>query len=168
MAALTAIEFPTADGADSALSTLKDLQKQKLIVLRDATVVSWPADSKRPKTRHLRNLAGEAALGGMVWGLLFGLLFLAPLLGAAIGAGIGGVTSALIDLGIDDEFSSEVRRRVTPGTSALFTLTSDAVVERVADAFRGLGARIVSTNLSSEQEARLREMFAQQPATLPG
>jgi uncharacterized membrane protein len=168
MATLTAIEFPTVDGADRALSTLKDLQKQKLIVLRDATVVTWPADSKRPKTRHLRNLAGEAAFGGMFWGMLFGILFLAPLLGAAIGAGIGGVTGALIDLGIDDEFSKEVRSRVTPGTSALFTLTSHAVVERVAEAFRGMGARIISTNLSSEQEDRLREMFVQQPATPRG
>ena len=164
MATLTAIEFPTADGADRALSTLRDLQKQKLIVLHDATVVSWPAGSKRPKTRHLRNLAGEAALGGVFWGVLFGLLFLAPLLGAAIGGAIGGVTGSLIDLGIDDEFSSEVRSRVTPGTSALFTLTSDAVVERVAEAFREMGARIISTNLSDEQEARLREMFAQQAA----
>jgi len=165
MATLTAIEFPTADGADRALSTLKDLENQKLIVLRDATVVTWPAGSRRPKTRHLRNLTGEAALGGMFWGMLFGVFFLAPLLGAAIGAGIGGATAALVDLGIDDEFSEEVRSRVTPGTSALFTLTSDAVVERVAEAFRGMGARVISTNLSSEQEARLKEMFVQQPAT---
>jgi uncharacterized membrane protein len=164
MATLTAIEFPTADGADRALSRLEELKKQRLIVLHDAAVVSWPAGSKRPKTRQLRNLAGEAALGGMFWGMLFGLLFLVPLLGAAIGAGIGALTGSLIDVGIEDEFAKEVRNKVTPGTSALFTLTSDAVLDRVAEAFRGTQAQIISTNLSSEQETRLREMFAEQAA----
>jgi uncharacterized membrane protein len=57
-----------------------------------------------------------------------------------------------------------VRNKVTPGTSALFTLTSDAILDRVAEAFRGTQAQIVATNLSSEQEARLREMFAEQAA----
>ena len=161
MATLTAIEFPTAGGAERALSKLVELQKQKLIVLHDAAVVTWPADRKRPKTRQLDNLVGAGALGGMFWGMLFGLLFLVPLLGAAIGAGIGALTGAPVDVGIEDEFTTEVRNRVTPGTSALFTLTSDANLERVAEAFRGTQAQIISTNLSSEQEARLREMFVE-------
>src|SRR5215472_14126210 len=109
MSMLTAIEFPTADGADRALSTLEQLQKQRLIVLHDAAVVSWPADRKQPKTRQLHNLAGAGALGGMFWGMLFGLIFLVPLLGAAIGAGIGAVTGALMDVGIDDKFIDDVK-----------------------------------------------------------
>lgn len=68
MATLTAIEFPTADGADRALRTLEDLQKQRLIVVHDAAVVSWPSDKKQPKTRQLHNLVGAGALGGMFWG----------------------------------------------------------------------------------------------------
>ena len=164
MATLTAIEFPTAEGADRALTTLNELQKQRLIVLHDAAVVSWPADKKRPKTRQLHNLAGAGALGGMFWGMLFGLIFFVPLLGAAIGAGIGALTGALTDVGIDDKFIDQVKSRVTPGTSALFTLTSDAVIDRVADAFRGMQGEIVSTNLTTEQEAQLKEMFAQAAA----
>ena len=164
MATLTAIEFPTAEGADRALTTLDELQKQRLIVLHDAAVVSWPADKKRPKTRQLHNLAGAGALGGMFWGMLFGLIFFVPLLGAAIGAGIGALTGALTDVGIDDKFIDQVKSRVTPGTSALFTLTSDAVIDRVADAFRGMQGEIVSTNLTTEQEAQLKEMFAQAAA----
>lgn len=161
MATLTAIEFPTADGAERALKTLEDLQKQRLIVLHDAAVVSWPADAKRPKTRQANNLVGAGALGGMFWGMLFGLLFLVPFLGAAIGAGIGALTGALTDVGIDDKFIDQVKSKVTPGTSALFTLTSEAVIERVAERFKGVDAQIVSTNLSSEDEARLKEMFAE-------
>ena len=162
MATLTAIEFPTADGADRALATLGELQKQRLITLHDAAVVTWPEGKKQPRTRQLRNLAGAGALGGMFWGMLFGLIFLVPLLGAAIGAGIGALAGALTDVGIDDKFIDQVKSKVKPGTSALFTLTSDAVIDRVVDAFKGTQAEIISTNLSNEQEARLKEMFAEQ------
>src|SRR5215469_6009659 len=140
MATLSAIEFPTVDGADRALSILNDLQKQRLITVHDAAVVSWPPDKKRPKTRQANNLVGAGALGGMFWGMLFGLIFLVPLLGAAIGAGIGALTGALADVGIDKDFVDQVKSEVAPGTSALFTLTSDAVVDRVADAFKGTQA----------------------------
>jgi uncharacterized membrane protein len=165
MATLSAIEFPTVDGADRALSILKDLQTQRLITLHDAAVVTWPPDKKQPKTRQANSLVGMGALGGMFWGMLFGLLFFVPILGMAIGAGIGALTGALSDVGIDDKFINEVKEKVKPGTSALFALTSDAVVERVAAAFKGLQGEIISTNLSSEQEARLKEMFAQAAAT---
>lgn len=164
MATLAAIEFPTVDGADRALNTLDQLQKQRLIVVHDAAVVSWPPDKKQPKTRQAHNLAGAGALGGMFWGMLFGLIFFVPLLGAAIGAGIGALSGALTDVGIDDKFIDEVRKKLTPGTSALFALTSDAVVDRVAEAFRGTEAEIITTNLGAEEEGKLREMFAEAAA----
>ncbi|SLJ82524.1 Predicted membrane protein [Mycobacteroides abscessus subsp. abscessus] len=49
---------------------------------------------------------------------------------------------------------------MTPGTSALFVLTSDATLDRVHEEFRGRTAELITTNLSHEQEARLREVFA--------
>ena len=167
MATLTAIECPTVEGADRALATLEQLQRERLISVHDAAVVSWPPNSKRPKTRQANNLVGAGALGGMFWGMLFGLIFLVPLIGAAIGAGIGALGGALTDVGIDDKFIEQVRSKMAPGTSALFALTSDAVVDRVADAFRGAQGEIVSTNLDADQEARLREMFAEKMATTP-
>lgn len=50
---------------------------------------------------------------------------------------------------------------MTPGSSALFALTSDAVTDRVAEAFRETQAQLVRTNLSHEQEDQLRELFAE-------
>ena len=60
-----------------------------------------------------------------------------------------------------NKFINQVKSQVTPGTSALFALTSGAVVDRVAEAFKGVQGQVISTNLSSEQEAQLREMFAE-------
>ncbi len=161
MATLTAWKFDDAGGAEQALSTLETLQKQELIRVHDGAVVSWPADRKKPKTRQMSSLVGAGALGGAFWGMLFGLIFLMPLLGMAIGAATGAAGGALSDVGIDDEFIAEVRKQVTPGTSALFVLTSDAVTDKVHDAFAGQKMELLSTNLTEEQDARLREVFAE-------
>ncbi|NUS94389.1 MAG: DUF1269 domain-containing protein [Nocardia sp.] len=157
---LTVWKFASADGAEKAIETLEDLQRRELITVQDAAVVSWPDGAKKPRTRQLHSLAGIGALGGAFWGLLFGLLFFIPLIGAAMGAGLGAMSGSLADIGIDDDFIKEVRGKLTPGTSALFALTSDATLDRIHDAFQGQSAELVSTNLSHEQEAKLREVFA--------
>ena len=52
-----------------------------------------------------------------------------------------------------------VREKITPGTSALFALTSGAVYDKVAAEFSDMKAELISTNLSDDQEAKLREAF---------
>jgi uncharacterized membrane protein len=52
-------------------------------------------------------------------------------------------------------------RQVTPGTSALFVPSSDAVLDKVRDAFAGQHPELIHTNLSGEEEAKLREVFAE-------
>ncbi|KAA0919916.1 DUF1269 domain-containing protein [Dietzia sp. ANT_WB102] len=158
---LTVWKFNTDTGADTAVETLKNLQQQELITVHDAAVVRWAEGAKKPKTRQLNNLAGVGALGGTFWGLLFGILFFVPLLGAAIGAGIGALSGSLSDVGIDDNFINQLKEKITPGTSALFVLTSDAKMDRVHDEFKSLHAELLSTNLSHDQEAALREAFAE-------
>ena len=92
---------------------------------------------------------------------LFGLIFFVPFLGAAIGASMGALTGSMADVGIDDDFIRQVREQVTPGTSALFALTSGAnAPERVIDELKAYDFEIISTNLPEEQEQKLREAFA--------
>jgi uncharacterized membrane protein len=160
VATLTVWKFPTAQGASEAEQTLERLQKEELIQVHDAAVVFWNEGAKKPKTRQANNLAGAGALGGAFWGMLFGLIFFIPLLGAAIGAATGALAGSLGDVGIDDDFIKSVRSKVTPGTSALFVMTSGAVMDKVQDAFKGQQAELVHTNLSAEQEAKLREVFS--------
>ncbi len=157
---LTAWKFDTPEGADRAEETVKNLSKQGLINLYDAATVSWQIGAKKPKTRQLNSTTGAGALGGSFWGLLFGLIFFVPLLGAAVGAATGALTGSLADVGIDDGFINRVRDEVTPGTSALFLLSSDAVMDKVKDAFGGnLPGELIFTNLSKDQEGALREVF---------
>ncbi len=159
MATFTVVKFPSANGADDALGTLERLQQQELIRVHDAAVVSWPPGRKKPSTHQLYDTKRSGALGGAFWGFLFGLIFLVPFLGMAIGAASGALAGSLTDVGISDSFIRQVREKITPGTSALFVLTSDAVLDRVAEEFRGSQGEIIHTNLSQEQEAKLHEAF---------
>ncbi|HMF13454.1 MAG TPA: DUF1269 domain-containing protein [Gemmataceae bacterium] len=162
MATVTVLKFPTAEGANETLGRVKDLQKQHLIKLHDAAIVSWPAGKKSPKTKQLVDLVGMGAMSGMFWGMLLGLIFATPLFGMAVGAAFGALGGAFRDYGIDDDFIKRVRSQVTEGTSALFLMTSEAVMDRVVDAMKNVKFEIVATNLSKDQEHKLREAFGQE------
>ena len=165
MATFTAWRFDTTDGADRAAAVLLDLVDRDDLALPDAATVVWERGQGKPRTRRLfPDATGPGALGGGFWGLLFGLVFFVPLLGAAIGAATGAATGPaagpLTDVGIDDGFINRLRDQVTPGTSALFLLGSDAVLERAHDAFAGgPHGDAIHTDLTPEQEAALREVF---------
>ena len=161
MATLTAWKFDSAGGAEKALTLLERMQKEELLKINDGAYVYWPEGKKKPKTEQLHNLTSAGALGGSFWGLLFGLIFFVPFLGMAVGAAMGALSGSMADVGINDEFIGKVREQVTPGTSALFVMTSNAVVDKVVEEFRETGATLISTNLSHEQEAKLREAFAE-------
>ena len=94
MATLSVLKFSTADGAQQMESTLLSLQKQQLITIQDAAIVTWPQGKKQPKTEQLHNLAGAGALQGAFWGMLFGLIFFIPFFGLAVGAGDGRAVPA--------------------------------------------------------------------------
>lgn len=160
MTTLTVLKFQTPDGAEKALGTVQSLQKQKLINLHDAAIVTWENGKKKPKTKQLHNLAGLGALDGAFWGMLFGLIFFVPLFGMAVGAAIGALSGKFADVGIDDDFIKSVRNQVTEGTSALFLMTSGAVRDKITDQIKGMEAEVIATNLSKEEEAELQAMFS--------
>ena len=170
MATLSIWKFTSPDGAEKALRTLARLQGQRLIVVQDASVVSWPEGRRKPRTWQARDVAGAAALSGAFWGLLFGILFLLPVVGLAVGAAAGLTAGALGRIGLSDDLLRRVRDQVVPGTSALFLLTSEEVVDRVEEAFAGTHAELLVSNLSHDQETALRAAFddADEPMTGAG
>ena len=50
----------------------------------------------------------------------------------------------------------------TEGTSALFLMTSGAVQDKVAEAMKGLKFELIASNLSKEEEDKLRAVFAEE------
>lgn len=158
---LVVLKFDSPEGAEQGLELALGLQKQHLLELLDAATVTWPKGKAKPKTRHLVDLTSAGACDGAFWGLLFGWLFFVPFLGAAFGAAMGALSGHFADYGIGKDFLDQVRSKVTEGTSALFLLVGQVTTDRVIDAFKtGPKCEVVATNLSKDQEEKLKAAFA--------
>ena len=72
-----------------------------------------------------------------------------------------------VEAGINNKFIDSVRDKITPGTSALFLLTSDAVTDRVTEEMKQHDFELLATNLSAEDEAKLRGLRARGGLTSP-
>jgi uncharacterized membrane protein len=75
---------------------------------------------------------------------------------------MGALTGKMADYGISDEFIKQTREKVTEGTSALFIMTSDAVMDKVAEELKGEKFELIASNLTKEQEEQLMTAFAQE------
>ena len=65
------------------------------------------------------------------------------------------------DYGIGNDFLEKVRSKVTEGTSGLFLLVGQVTTDRVVEAFKTAPKfEVIASNLSHEQEAKLKEAFA--------
>ncbi len=156
---MTVVKFHSPDGADTALGKLKEMQSRGLIRIHDGAILRWDQGAAKPRTEQLTSLTGPAALSGAFWGMLFGLIFFVPLFGAAVGATIGALSGHFARIGIDENFIDSVKNQINSGDSALFLLSSDAVRDRIAEEVKDMKFEIISTNLSREEEDKLREVF---------
>ena len=158
MSNLFVVAFDDQHGAERLLNALAEFQRQNLIKVDDAAILTRRADGK-PKIKQARSLVGVGALGGAFWGMLIGLLFLVPWLGIAIGAGIGALSGKLAGTGVDKKFIEEVSAAVKPGGSALFAYTREGVADKILPQLKQFDGKLIHTSLSNEQEAKLREAF---------
>jgi len=161
MSSLVVLRFGDMDGAEAMRDRMYDLQKRELIKIEDAAVVVRN-EKGRANVKQAYSLVGAGALGGAFWGMLIGLLFFAPWLGLLAGAAGGALSGKLGDIGIDDDFINEVRDAIEPGNSALFLLAREGNIARIKEELSDFeyDFEIIDTNLSPEDDDRLRETFA--------
>ncbi len=159
MAEMVIIAYPDETTAEAARRKLLELQKEYLIQLGDAAIAVRQPDGT-VKLNQLMNTTAAGASGGALWGALIGLLFLNPLLGAAAGAGAGALSGYMTDVGIDDKFMKEAGQALAPGQAALCVLVRKVTADKVLPAMAPFGGTVLRTNLTDEQEARLRAALA--------
>lgn len=159
MSDLIVVGFDDEHKAFDLRAQLSRLQKDYLIEMEDVVVVTRN-DKGKVKLHQAFSLTGAGAVGGGFWGLLIGLIFLNPLLGLAVGAGAGAITGKLTDIGIDDKFMKELGETIRPGTSALFVLVRKATPDKVAEALKGFGGKVLRTSLTKDREHELQEVLS--------
>jgi uncharacterized membrane protein len=160
VATITAFKFDAADGARKALDSLILLQAQRPMAVIDAAAVCWPKGKSRPSTQQATPPVGPITLDGVFWGMLFGSIFFEPVIGRTTRWRRSALASALTDIGVDDSFIYQIRSRVTEGTSALFILARNAVMDGIGEASTGAKPVLIATKVLRDQEAKLRYLFA--------
>lgn len=158
MSTLVAVVFEDEVTAFEMRAALVRMQKEYLIEIEDAVVVTRDQKGKT-KLDQAVNLTSAGAVGGGFWGMLIGLIFLNPLLGAVIGAGAGALSGRLNDIGLNDKMMKDIGQSFKPGTSGLFVLVRRATADKVLQGlkeFTGKG-KVFQTSLNKDDEAALRE-----------
>ncbi len=97
MADLIVIAYDDEFKAEEVRLALFRMQKEHLVDLEDAVVVTKTQDGK-VRLNQSYNLVAAGAATGSLWGALIGLLFLNPLLGVAAGAAGGALAGPVLAL----------------------------------------------------------------------
>jgi uncharacterized membrane protein len=135
----TAWRFPGTEGADEAVGTLKQLDAQELIDLQDVTVLRWPDYALEPQMQeHVTDEGSKVA---------------------------SFVQKKFKRELIDGSMIESVKGDMMPGTSALVVLSSDAAIDKVANAFQGRQIQLIRSDLSVQQQDQIRAAFGESPGT---
>jgi uncharacterized membrane protein len=128
---MTAWRFRGTEGADAAVLKLKQLHTQDLIDLLDVTVLRWPQYASMPIAHEHVTDSGSK-------------------LSALTKGKANRIERSMIDA---------VKGDMIPGTSVLVLMSSEAAVDNVAKAFEGEPMELVRSDLSVQQQDKLRSAF---------
>jgi uncharacterized membrane protein len=176
---LIVVGFKGTQRASEVLSELRKLDENWTLDLEDAVSAYRTDDGQLRIDQSVAPTRGQGADLGAFVGTMLGAIIAAPLTGglsaaaaaATVGAGAAGMGLAGAGMGaqdatdfkerygISDDFVDQVARVINPGESAVFVLMRTGQPDVVIEKFRGYGGRILRTNLTLPQAARVqREM----------
>ncbi len=135
-------------------------QAGRYLILLDTVVVVRHPDGTFTLDR-IPFPGAASILACTVAGFLAGLAVVAPLTGATVGAllGVAG-TAAVAQVGIGEDFIREVEALMKPGTSALFVLDDGVDMEVILHKIRGLGGKVIRTNVDLERAVLIQSTLA--------
>jgi uncharacterized membrane protein len=157
---LWAIGYEDLERAEQVRAHITRLGERHCLVLLDtAVVVCYPdgcvtLDGERfvPATKFRRqgfaSFLAALALGAP------------PLTGAAAGALVRATGCVANELGIADDFVSEVEGLMKPGTSALFVLDQEGDMDAILHEIRGLGGSVLRTNVDLKRAQLIQSTLA--------
>ena len=132
----TAWRFRGTEGADGAVLRLKQLDSQGVMDVQDVAVIRWPQYAAGPQLQE--HVTDE-------------------------GSRTSSLAKRIKKAGIDSAMLEAVKADMTLGTSALVLLSADAAIDSVAKAFEGQAMQLIRSDLSVQQEDRLRAAFSEHP-----
>ena len=126
----TAWRFSGTEGADEAVLKLKQQEAAKLVEVQDVAVIRWPQYAAEPTVQEHVTEQGSK---------------------------VSSLMHKFTHSGIDSAMVQAAQGDMSPGTSVLILLTPEAAVEAFAKAFEGQGVELIRSDLSVQDEDRLRD-----------
>ena len=168
---LTVWHYGSAMGASAGEVRLRNLEERGALTVVDAVTMVWVPGTPEPRVGRLHSRTGAGGRRGAVLGALAGTLVLAPEAPTA-GGSIGALAGMLQHTGIDEPFLEEIKRRLTPGTSALLVLSENAdldAIRPVLERGRSRGdVTLMHAVLRADAPSSLREVLSALPSHPPG
>jgi uncharacterized membrane protein len=156
---LWAVGYDDMEGAEQLRAEISRLGEKHCLILLDAAVVVRHLDGRL--TVDGEPFVAATHLGGhTVASFLAGLaLAVPPLTGAAVDTLVSR-RAVLAEAGVDAAFASEVEALMRPGTSALFVLDREGDRDAILRGIRGLGGRVLKTNVDLKQAELIQSALA--------
>jgi uncharacterized membrane protein len=156
MSHILVITFEDENQAPQVLQSLKSLEHERLLNLKDAAVIVKDDKGKV----HVKNMTESGvkagAVGGGALGLLIGgLLF--PIAGIVMGIAGGALVGKTFHTGVDKKFIEEVQGSLTPCSSAILFIVGSENIGLLIAALEPYSGKIYQTSFDSEAEAGLRD-----------
>lgn len=156
---LMARVYDNTEKAGEMLKLVRNLQKEKVLKLREAAVLVKDADGKT----HVKETADVDARHGGIFGAVVGGIIGLPagpigvVIGALAGATTGSVAANRIDMGFSNEFLETFKEHLKPGSSALIILVEHHWSEWLSDALGGVEGVEFRQTLSDKIVEQLME-----------
>lgn len=150
------VAFPGEQKAAEVLQTLRALNHEHLISLKNAATIVCHSNGKIEIHESRDFDAKQGTVFGALAGGLLGAMRGDTLEGVLIGGAGGYLASRVLDLGFDDSYLKELGAQLTPGTSAIVAMiefqNADAAIQ-VLDQYSG--GRVLRTTLPAEVSQKL-------------
>ena len=150
--------FSEERAADEALKAMEKAKVDEKVYFEDASVIKKDPDGKIHVKETDDTSAGKGAGIGAVIGGVIGLI--GGPAGVIVAAGTGAVIGGLVakgDAGFRDETLEEVGENLSPGTSALVAITSQAFLDSARDYLGQYEAQVTTHELGKDIASQWRE-----------
>lgn len=178
---LLVIAFDSVDKAEAALKSLQALNKEHLVQLKHAAVISRDAQGKFAIKAGKDLGETQTAVVGAFAGGLLGLasqhvkpvenmtaghlntaevVGLGSLLGAGVGAGTAAIANRTVDLGFPEAYLKQIGESLTPGSSAIVSVVHFEHVDQIVSELSQFGGgRVLRQSLPADAAAQVGAAF---------
>jgi uncharacterized membrane protein len=149
------VVFPGETRAAEVLNELKKLDKEHLIHLKNAAIITRDRGGKVSIHETHDFDAKQGAVAGALAGGLLGMLRGDTIEGALLGAGAGLITSKVVDLGFKDEYLKQLSANLQPDSSAIVAMVLFEHADQAISELNLHGGTILRQTLPPDVAAKL-------------